>query len=333
MTDPVEQLVRLAGLRDPLPPERMHRLKEAARAEWREETSARTRRRTVAWSLGALAAAALIVLAVRFATHSTADGPHLRSDIATVEQVRGAVRVVPPVGVDGATVVAAVGVRLRDGDTVDTTAGGLAAVRFAGGASIRVDRGTRVTWVSPQVIALEQGVVYVDSGSGSVNSALEVRTALGTARDIGTRFEVRIEQDTLRIRVRDGLVRVSQRQQTHDVPPGSEVTLDTDGRLTRQPILESSAAWAWTTTLATPFTLEGRSLEEFLTWVVEETGWQLRFARARDAVTARTLTLHGSIEDLIPAQAIEAVLPASGVEHVRRGDALIIQRIAGDPQR
>jgi ferric-dicitrate binding protein FerR (iron transport regulator) len=311
----------------------MHRLKEAARAEWRVQISARTRRRTVAWSLGALAAAALLVLAVRFETRPTTDGPPVRSDIATVEQLRGAVHVVPPLGVDGASMVATIGVRLRDGDTVDTTTGGLAAVRLASGATIRVDRGARVTWVSAQVIALEQGAVYVDSGNGSLNSALEVRTALGTARDIGTRFEVRVERDTLRIRVRDGLVRVNQRQQTHDVTPGSEVTLDTDGRLTQRPIAESTAAWAWTTTLATPFALEGRSLGEFLTWVVDETGWQLRFARARDAETARTLTLHGSIEGLSPEQAIEAVLPASGVEHLRRGDTLIIERIAGDRQR
>ena len=64
MTDPIEQLIRLAGLRGPLPPDRMHRLRATAHAEWRAQTSARTRRRAVAWSLGALAAAALLTIAV-----------------------------------------------------------------------------------------------------------------------------------------------------------------------------------------------------------------------------------------------------------------------------
>ena len=332
MTDPIEQLIRLAGLRDPLPPDRMQRLRESARAEWRAETLARTRRRTVAWSFGALAAAALLILAVRFETGSSTGVTPARLDIATVEQIRGAVNVVPPVGVDDVPLAGSPGARLRAGDTMDTTTGGRAAVRLLNGAAILIDEGARVTWISEQVITLEQGAVYVDSGSGSATSPLEVRTALGVARDIGTRFEVRLDPDQLRIRVRDGLVRVNQRQQTLEVTPGSEATLNTAGEITRRSITEPAAAWAWTRSLAAPFKLEGRSLREFLTWVVDETGWQLQFARARDAETARTLTLHGSIDDLSPEQAIDAVLPASGVEHVRRGDALIIQRITGPRQ-
>ena len=63
----VEQLLRLAGPREAVPADRMRRVKAAVRAEWRQETRTRSRRMDSVWSLGALAAAALVLVALRLA--------------------------------------------------------------------------------------------------------------------------------------------------------------------------------------------------------------------------------------------------------------------------
>lgn len=179
------------------------------------------------------------------------------------------------------------------------------------------------------MMALDAGAIYVEAADGS-DSLLEVQTPLGVARDIGTRFEVRLHETALVVRVRDGIVRVSRSGESHDVNPRGELTVDTTGRMTRRTIATSGAEWAWAMTLATPFTLEGRSLRDFLDWVREETGWEIRFARASDEQTAARTVLHGSITGLTPDQAIEAVLPVSGVDYVLADGTLTIRRIVSD---
>lgn len=61
----VAQLLRLAGPRDAVPPERAMRVRAAVREEWRRHTTPRARTISIGWPLGALAAAALLLLGVR----------------------------------------------------------------------------------------------------------------------------------------------------------------------------------------------------------------------------------------------------------------------------
>ena len=76
---------------------------------------------------------------------------------------------------------------------------------------------------------------------------------MGVARDIGTRFEVRFNGSALRVRVRDGLVRLSQSRQSHDAGPGDELTLDGKGIVVRRLVPVYGASWAWAVALARPF--------------------------------------------------------------------------------
>ncbi len=57
---------------------------------------------------------------------------------------------------------------------------------------------------------LDEGTVYIDSEKSRGDRAFEVRRAVGIARDIGPRFEVRFDGSALRVRVRDGLARLRE---------------------------------------------------------------------------------------------------------------------------
>ena len=321
--DDIGRLLRLAGPREAVPVERMARMKTAVRAEWRQQTHARSRRIAIGWSVGMFAAAALILIGVRLAVR---DDPAMQSpqrELATIEAVSGAVRLVSSSGRAADPTLFQTGDRMREGDGVDTTSGGSVRLRLVSGASVRIDRGTRFRLISDSTLALDEGTVYVDSGGRRAGS-IEVRTAVGIARDIGTRFEVRFNDSALRVRVRDGQVRLSQSRQSHDAHPGDELTLDGNGSVVRRTVPIYGTDWRWVETLAPPFDLEGRSLRDFLNWITSENGWQLRFADSVVEQKSQTTTLHGSITGLTPEEALVAVLPTSGVEHRLENGVLLI---------
>ncbi len=328
--DPIESLLRLAGPREAVPADRMRRVRTAVHAEWRKQTRARSRRTATWWTLGAVAAAALVVVGVRLTVRGDRAVPTSLQVLATLEATNGAVRLVA--GSERAAtgpILLQVGDAIRAGDGVDTTSGGVAALRLPGGASVRVDRGARLRMVSERVLVLDEGAIYVDADARAATDGLEVRTALGVARDVGTRFEVRLTGGALRVRVRDGLVRVSQSRQSYEAKPGDELTVSGDGSVARRTVPVFGTDWAWAATLAPAFELEGRSLREFLDWITNENGWQLRFADPAVEQKSLTTTLHGSIRGLTPEEALAAVLPTVGVEHQLADGVLLVALSTG----
>ena len=291
---------------------------------------ARARRIAIGWSLGAVAAAALVLVGVRLAHRDDGRVESPRHELATIDALSGAVRLLSSTAPAAEPTPFQIGDRVQEGDGVDTTGGGLAALRLAGGASVRVDRGTRLRLLSDDTLALDAGRIYVDSGDSRGARSLEIRTAVGVARDIGTRFEVQLTGLALRLRVRDGLVRLSQNRQSHDAQPGDELTLDENGSVVRRTVPVFGADWAWAVALAAPFNLEGRSLRDFLLWIAGENGWQVRYADAAVEEKALTTILHGSIQGLTPEEALSAVLPASGVAHRLENGMLLVQLAVGE---
>lgn len=328
--DHIGPLLRLAGPREAVPADRMRRVKVAVRAEWRQQTRTRSRRITIGWSLGAVAAAALVLVGVRLAVRDDPAVQSPRHDLATIETLSGAVRLISSSERGAEPTLFQIGDRIREGDGVDTTSGGLAALRLVNGASVRMDRGTRLRLMSDATMVLDEGAIYIDSGDSRGARSLEVRTKLGVVRDIGTRFAVRLNGSALTVRVRDGVIRLSQSRQSHDARPGDELTLDGSGSIVRRTMPVYGADWAWALALARPFDLEGRSLRDFLDWIAGENGWQLRYADAAVQEKALKTILHGSIQGLTPDEALSAVLPASGVAYRLEDGLLRVRLFSGD---
>ena len=316
----VESLLRLAGPREPVPADRMQRLKAGAHAEWRRQVTKGRRQRMIAWSLSGLAAAAAIALAVRGGTGAGPVKP-AAEEFAVVESLGAKARLTTEADLQRGGALKA-GDRVAVGPQRLSLDGGTAALRLPGGAAVWVDRGSALQVIANDVVVLHHGAVYIDSAG---DTSLEVRTPLGVVRDVGTKFEVRLTTEALRVRVRDGAVQVRRDQHQHDGRPGDEIELAATGAVTRRTVSVEGAEWMWTTGSAPPFELEGRSLREFLDWLADENGWQLRFADAAVEEKVRTITLHGSIQGLTSEQALAAVLPTSGVEHQLDGTVLSVR--------
>ena len=97
------------------------------------------------------------------------------------------------------------GAAIAEGARVRTVGEGRAAFELAGGASLRASTATEWSFEGPRRIELAAGTLYVDSGTAAAGRGVEIVTAFGVVRDVGTQFEVRALSTGLRIRVREGL--------------------------------------------------------------------------------------------------------------------------------
>jgi ferric-dicitrate binding protein FerR (iron transport regulator) len=319
-TDGLEiRLLRLADPGPEIPADGSDRVKAAIRPSWRREVRSRSRRRVARW-LTASAAAAAIVGAVGLALLDDRTRPVDLAPVATLAVVRGDVDLVPPTGETrrlsdrdaGAVVVA--------GSRIETNGGSRVAFELAGGASIRIDVSSELTIESDAVVALRRGAVYVDS-EGHDDGAVEVRTSFGTAREIGTQFEVR-RDDGLAVRVREGTVGLSRDAEEIEVPRGTELSIAADGSRTIAALPSYGAEWGWVQQVAPVFDLEGRTAGELLDWVSRETGLWITYTDAVVERTARTTVLHGSLDGVVPADAPALVLPSCGLA-VDQGDGTL----------
>jgi hypothetical protein len=308
--DDVSRLVKLGGLRPPPPDERLERLRTAAHAEWIHVVAYRRRRRV---TVAAVGIAAAVLLAVRLVPDRDRDGnsggPALT---ATLTSATGAVQRAPRAATEPVSLRNGDGVTATDRiSTLETV---VAAFALANGATLRVNERTSVLIESPSVVTVEQGAVYIDTGGASAGAAIEVRTALGVIRDIGTQFEVDVTERRTRVRVRDGEIVFTRNRVDTRAGRGTQLVAAGDG-VASSSVPVFGAEWEWIGRLPSSFDLGTHTLMEFLTWVARETGYTVAFESEDLAEKVRRMTVQGSVDGLTPDEALEAVLPATGLEY------------------
>jgi hypothetical protein len=88
------------------------------------------------------------------------------------------------------------------------------------------------------------------------------------------------------------------------------------GQATTAELAANAEAWNWASSIAPPFTIEGRTVHEFLTWAGRETGRQVVYASPEAEGRARAIVLRGSMEGLTPDEAVSAVLSTTALHPV-----------------
>jgi ferric-dicitrate binding protein FerR (iron transport regulator) len=308
----IERLLKLAGPRPDVPGERAVRVRAAVQERWQdcvtEHKAAEKKARLARWRVPAMGLAAAVVLTVA----AVLGVQTLRApiDVATVQQIAGTVSLDTNGGLHGGRVLVA-GSLLRTG-----TDGG-ARLALASGHTLFVDRGSMLELVGPERLELIAGAVYLESqdgGSGSVT----VRTPYGRASDIGTRFEVRLLDQSMRVRVRDGSVELGEDRffgaDVRVAAAGEELLLDEAGRFERTAMDDEADHWAWFSSLREPFELEGSTLAGFLDWITQDNDWQLRYTGGDVQRFARQNVLHGELDDLEGEAALDAILSTVGLD-------------------
>ena len=331
--DEVALLVRLAGptgLTGPIAAERLARVRTAVHGAWRDEYVARqakTRRRWLTVAV-LIAAAASLVIAFSIRGPIRTPAPVL---VAHIDQATGSPA---PFTAGGA---------VMSGSTVTTSAGTL-AMTLTSGVRLRLDASSTARLDSATDVALERGAVYVDSVGAHPTqpgaSAISIHTPAGLVRDIGTQFQVRIEARLdgpgMRIRVRDGEVRVTDANGVDArAGAGEELFSRPDGSdrsINRRLVAASGSEWAWAERAAPTFSVEGKTLGAFLDWVSREGGWTVTFADRRFSKAARAFVLSGRpdlLKGLTAAEALDVIMQICGLRHRIDGSRVVIERGTG----
>jgi ferric-dicitrate binding protein FerR (iron transport regulator) len=324
--DPIETLLKATGRRPKVPAERMERVRDVAEAAWRHDVARRVRRRRVRW-IATLSAAAVVLVAVGLGIRS------FRSPFAGVDSGIRVERVANAASARHGTIpilrselALQVGSIIPRNATVVTAAGARVALRAPFGHSIRLDSDTTLRVLSDAAFVLERGAIYVDSHGGTTvaASSLRIDTPVGAIEDRGTQFEARWEGGSLSLRVREGQVTIEAVAGPLIARAGEALRLDAAGRVDRSDQAASGQAWAWTETIAPMMDIQGRSLMEFLDWVVRERGARLQFADTRLAGRAPAILLRGSITGMTLDEATASVLATCGLTHRWEGGALLV---------
>jgi ferric-dicitrate binding protein FerR (iron transport regulator) len=306
--DSLAQLLRAAGPRVEVPTP-VHAAAHAAALEaWQQAVARRRRRRRY---LGfSLAAAATMLVAIgallwrttHFEMGAAPIGVMVQS-FGTVEVDQRQVRGRAPAG------------NLVSGAVIETATGSGARVWLHQGQELRIDAHTRLKLRKGGRVLLQRGRIYAAAGDSQRNP-LRVRTEWGEVSDIGTRFEVSVDEQGLNVRVRDGRVSVTPTRGTAtELGAGAAARVSPDGVLHRRSIATYGPEWGWMLGLGASFDIDGRSLAEFLSWIAAEMGWKLEYVGARSEQLAREHVLHGSTTDLTPEESLRVVMKSSGVAY------------------
>ena len=298
----VQRLLRLTGRRPPVPQEIEARVRSRVHEAWRSEVDAAategTRRRFIVALPLAAAAAIAFVLFVRPSRQQIAPA----APIARIERAVGDVRV--PAALVPLSAIA--------------TGDGRAAIRMSDGTSVRVDSRTRLRLDDARTFTLASGAIYIDTA----RSGVRVRTPFGIIRDIGTKFEVRVRDAGARVRVRDGEVAIGK----HHARRGEQLDVGRGGSVSTDRIMTWGDDWSWVNDVAPPFAVEGKRVAEFVIWFASESGMEVRYDSQPTSRKAATAVLHGSIGNLGPVAAAEAVLPAAGLRADVKNGVLTVRQ-------
>jgi hypothetical protein len=312
--DLLGMLLRMAGTRPNVPEDARTRVQSAVHAHWKKELQARSQRKLRLFFTGAIAASLLIaVFAWQFMVRNISNPV----PVGIVENLHGKVSKDTESGplVRGGTLMS--GTTLESGET------GRLLVRMLRGVSLRLDVNSRLHLKSESIYVLEKGAAYLDCNKSS--SSIALVTHMGTIHDQGTQFEVRLQEGSMQIQVREGSVLLEQNGTPKTVAAGSRLIVDENGAAYFSTIPSYGSDWSWISEISPGFPMEGLSLIEFLNWVTRENGWTLQFAETSMRESASKVILHGSVNGLSPQQMLSAVLPVCGLTHTVEQGVLVVK--------
>jgi ferric-dicitrate binding protein FerR (iron transport regulator) len=271
--------------------------------------------------------AALVLIAIPLMLPTGQGTPVAAAVVATVDRVEGLVEALADRAGPGDARTLVSDAPVHADEWVTTGATGRAALRVTNGASVRLDVGSRARLSTAMVIELTEGALYVDTGSEV--TGLEVRTPLGTARDVGTQFEIRMHESALRVRVRTGVVEVWRDDRPITAHPGTELTV-TDHDVVSGTVSSFGPEWGWVVGIAPEIQIDGRPLAASLEAISREHGWRVRYADAALAVEAAAIVLHGSVAGLAPLEVVSVAVTTSGLEHRLQDGEIVVSRVRPD---
>ncbi len=314
----IEELLRAAGPRPPLPDEMKNRLEASFRTELLASRRKLVRRNMY---LGAGLVASLVLTVM---TYLNWQQPVSLEVIAKVQRSSGQTywqqgRETGP---------------LRSGNLVHTddilrTAEGWLAISPPGSdIEIRLDRMTEVRAARENSIELISGSVYVDVHSAAIHQPFTIYAQGISIDHIGTQFMVSMNEQNVSVAVREGEVVIESKEQRirgrATTDEAALVELDSDHHLVTSKIKKHGDRWEWASTFAPEIDTDGMSIGEFLNWIARETGTRILYtsAEARAGANERIV---GTIPTGDVLQALDTAMSLTRFNAVIEDGVIIVR--------
>jgi len=307
--------IQTARPRHAVPIERMMRAKSIARVSWK----GRVRKRNwKSWTYRVGTAAAIAVLLALILQQRSLPPNAGQSPAAFVERIEGDVRTLEGPVQPGASI--------PNGGDLKTGPEGYAGLQLQSGGFLRLSTSTQLRFISSNRIFLRRGTIYLDSGPRKVLHALQIETEVGLVKEIGTQFQVTQGAESVELRVREGQVTLETGSDRQTAVKGIELIAMKDKSIVSQSIPVYGQEWDWILKVSPAFSVEGRTLDEYLEWVSRETGLKIWYADESLAKSAPQIILHGSIGNLKADRTPSVILAACGLRSRNSEGLLIVER-------
>lgn len=208
------------------------------------------------------------------------------------------------------------GVYLRALAPVSMTLENKMNARLASGSTMILHAGNH--------IELLNGSIYADSHESESTDSLLIQTAFGSARDIGTQFQVTATEDQWSVQVREGEVLIKDSSYEDRLQSGEKVSIGNDDQLTESQLDSRDASWRWTESVRPEFNIEGRHLNEYLEWAARETGRELRYVNDGAKQSAKSAVLSGTIAGLSAADSLDLVMHTTDLRLIETSETVIM---------
>jgi FecR protein len=209
------------------------------------------------------------------------------------------------------------------------------ALSWGEGASVRLDRDTKVEFSDGDTVYLWSGQIYIDSvpsgfiagnSTGAVNS-IQIETEHGVVSHVGTQFMTQVNSIGLTVSVREGQVDIAGQYYPYAATRGEQVAFSGRQRPVVLSIPEYGDMWDWVSHASPTIDADGKSVHAFLTWVGRELGMSIKYANGAVEAVAREALLEGDV-DKDPAEALRLRMLTTaldwsyveGVIYVSNGD-------------
>jgi hypothetical protein len=319
----VEELLEHAAPRPTPPSEDEAIIRDAVHAEWRAVTGRiRYRRRVTQF---AIAATVLLGIAVVFNTLQVTDTPAVQ--VASISKDHGTIYLL---GEQSELQEMTDLEEITAGQSMVTGDGAGIGLDWRNGGSLRVDQNTRIEFISAESVYLHYGQIYFDSQRSELLSAItgsgfEITTDHGSVRHLGTQYMAFVDTDKLSVSVREGEVLVDGIYVDEAVAvEGQQLTVAGGARPVIVNIAGYGEAWDWIETTAPPVDADGRSVDEFLTWVGRETGLQIEYESPVAEQMARDGILKGNV-DMDPRDELRFRMSGEDLDYRIEGGTIYVR--------
>jgi ferric-dicitrate binding protein FerR (iron transport regulator) len=323
----LEGLLReMAPVAEPAPEVR-ERIRAVVAAEWRTAVAPVRAAPVRRWQRPALGVAAgLAAAAVALAVYQSGS-PEPAPVVARLSRQSGEVEA----GAAEGWLPVSAGQALTAGQKLVTGRGGRAALALPRGVTLRLDTDTRITLAGIDRVIVERGAVYLDSGQRPApGPGVQIDSAFGSTRHLGTQYEVRVNAEQMVVSVREGLVAVDGSGAARSGPrtvarAGEQLAVQGSGAIARSTVDKRDPRWNWIAGVTPPFAIEDRPLSEFLAWVCRETGRELAYDSPAVEATAGQIVLRGSVAGLSPEEALTAVMATTNLTYSDDDGRLVVR--------